>query len=75
MNTTDLLREHLQDRTKTDRLVSYFVHKAVEEQKRELVDESNSPDFVSFYETQLRTSAQQNVKVIYANAESPIEPG
>lgn len=73
MMDTASFREHLQDRAKTDELVSFFVHKAVEEQQRDLADESDSADFIRFYETQLDTSAQRNVGVIYDHAESPIE--
>ncbi|MBN1274585.1 MAG: DUF559 domain-containing protein [Candidatus Aminicenantes bacterium] len=73
MYTRDLLREHLQDRSKTDQLVSFFVNKAVEEQKLELAKSPENADFIRFYEMQMQESAQQNVKVIFAQAESPIE--
>ena len=69
----DSLREYLQDRAKTDQLVSFFVYKAIEEQKLEVTDSSDSEAFIQVYEKQLKTSARHNVEVIYSQAESPIE--
>ena len=73
MNIKDSLREHLQDRAKTDQLVSLFIDKAIEEQRLEVTNSSDSEAFIQFYERQLKTSARQNVEVIYSQAESPIE--
>ncbi|MEK6639545.1 MAG: DUF559 domain-containing protein [Nitrospirota bacterium] len=72
MNITSL-RDHLQDRVKTEQLVSFFIQKAVEEQQLDCTADTDHAAFNQFYETQLKTSTQSNIEVIYDQAESPIE--